>query len=155
VVVTKSYEVHGPATHYVENEDGFVDHDPQYEADDLSWWRKCFVPRFPDYAATESSVTTQTKEGEARNRFYSADVTVSTNQSSPPATPDPVAGASSDAETSGTTGVTSNTDTVHSDLEMPSIRNDISAIHEEIEELDGSDRVAILPSIKTDLSPSL
>merc|ERR1712224_129167 len=110
--------------------------------------QRCFVPKYPENArgesiASESSTQTPTQEKglveesaeEERNRFYSEDVTVSTNLTTPPGSPDkPQRPSSSQHSSKNPTHDTSN-----SDLETLSIRNIISAIDEESEEDRGSE----------------
>jgi hypothetical protein len=133
----KTYEVHDSDS---EDDDEMVEFDPQV-VENLNWWQKCFVPKYPDSPhgedrASESSIPTPTQQKgvvveeraeEARSRFYSEDVTVSTNLTTPPGTPDVPKNPSSFSHNS------------NSDVETPSIRNIISAIDEESEEVDKSD----------------
>ena len=132
----KTYEVHDSDS---EDDDEMVEFDPQV-VENLNWWQKCFVPKYPDNPhgedrASESSIPTPTQQKgavveeiaeEARSRSYSEDVTVSTNLTTPPGTPDVSKHRSTSLHNS------------NSDVETPSIRNVISAIDEESEEVDKS-----------------
>jgi len=136
VVMIKTYEVHDSDS---EDDDEMVEFDPQV-VENLNWWQKCFVPKYPDNPhgedrASESSIPTPTQQKgavveeiaeEARSRSYSEDVTVSTNLTTPPGTPDVSKHRSTSLHNS------------NSDVETPSIRNVISAIDEESEEVDKS-----------------
>jgi hypothetical protein len=133
--MTKTYEVHRHA-HDIDDEDHVVELD-QEEIPNLSRWRKFFVPRYPHHGEIEedaiNDLTVLKKDPpdeESRNRFYSADVTVLTNLSSPPATPDGSDGL--EVEIRPYRSVTS-------DLETPSIKNDIPAIDETIEDNDSAE----------------
>jgi hypothetical protein len=133
----KTYEVHDSDS---EDDDEMVEFDPQV-VENLNWWQKCFVPKYPDNPhgedrVSESSIPTPTQQKgvvveeiaeEARCRIYSEDVTVSTNLTTPPGTPNVPKHPSSSSHNS------------NSDVETPSVRNVISAIDEESEEVDKSD----------------
>lgn len=85
VVMIKTYE-------FQDGEADDLEFDPE-EIDALSWWQKCFVPRYPDHSKKQMSVSQESKsrenmDVEPRNRFFSSDVTVSTNITTPPGTPD-------------------------------------------------------------------
>jgi hypothetical protein len=78
------------------NNDNDLDFDPE-EINEMSWWQKCFVPKYPsidsnkslkDGSSADQRDKTNDENDETRNRFYSADVTVSTNLTTPPGTPD-------------------------------------------------------------------
>eukprot|EP00751_Fragilariopsis_kerguelensis_P039042 CAMPEP_0171012736 /NCGR_PEP_ID=MMETSP0736-20130129/23820_1 /TAXON_ID=186038 /ORGANISM="Fragilariopsis kerguelensis, Strain L26-C5" /LENGTH=193 /DNA_ID=CAMNT_0011446049 /DNA_START=469 /DNA_END=1051 /DNA_ORIENTATION=+ len=98
VVMIKTYEVHDSDS---EDDDEMVEFDPQV-VENLSWWQRCFVPKYPDNPTeddrvSESSIPTPTQQKgivvedrveETRCRFNSEDVTVSTNLTTPPGTPD-------------------------------------------------------------------
>jgi hypothetical protein len=133
----KTYEVHDSDS---EDDDEMVEFDPQV-VENLNWWQKFFVPKYPDNPhgedrVSEPSISTPTQQKgvaveerseEARSRFYSEDVTVSTNLTTPPGTPDVPKHPPYSSHNS------------NSDVETPSMRNVISAIDEESEEVDKSD----------------
>lgn len=141
VVMIKTYEVHD---HGDEDDDEIVEFDPQV-VENLSWWQKCFVPKYPANSFSEDQqseppISTPTQEKEVvtgkkdkiqRNRFNSEDVTVSTNLTTPPGTPDMPESHSSYNSLSRKRS--------NSDLETPTIRNIISAIDEESEIVDKSE----------------
>ena len=102
----RTYEVHDE-----ENDNGNdndVDFDPEASRE-LTWWQKCYVPKYAtihdhhkparEHTSTGKEGETSDKNDETRNRFYSADVTVHTNLTTPPGTPD-VAGSYNVAEVS-------------------------------------------------------
>ena len=150
VIMIKTYELHDSDP---EDGDDMVEFDPQV-VENLNWWQKCFVPKYPENnrvedIASESSTPTTTQEKELveeiteeeRNRFYSEDVTVSTNLTTPPGTPDKSRPDKSRLPSSSQ--ISSNNSSHNpsiSDLETRSIRNVISAIYEESEEVEKSDR---------------
>mmetsp|Transcript_2280 Transcript_2280/g.4210 ORF Transcript_2280/g.4210 Transcript_2280/m.4210 type:complete len:542 (-) Transcript_2280:329-1954(-) len=148
VVMTKTYEVHG-ASHNIDDDDGFVDVDVE-DVENLNFWRRCFVPRYPSYgdtsaAAGASIIQKNSEEGDCRNRLYSADVTVSTNHSSPPGTPEAYSAVSSDVEMSASS------DRDVADLEIPTVRTNtnISSIDEIIEESEATDDSGGIPIAST------
>jgi hypothetical protein len=145
--LTKTYEIHGRDNINVdeadEEEHGDDDEEHQHlEHHRLNCWKRMFIPRYPDCIGVDASLSRKTEDKKtvfddddaARNRVYSEDVTVSTNYSTPPATPDPFSDSlSNDGQAS-----TSTRDRIHSDMDLPSIKGNIRAIHEEVDESDSS-----------------
>ena len=157
----KTYEVHDGEE---EDDDEILEFDPQV-VENLSWWQRCFVPKYPvnypvnerhngEDVFSESAIPTPTQQKgdvdeertveESRGRCYSEDVTVSTNLTTPPGTPDitQVVSVSTPLQNayhnniSSISNISSNNNSSHNpsnsdDLETPSIRNVISAIDEE------------------------
>ena len=95
----KTYEVHDSSS---EDDDQIVEFDPEV-VENLNWWQRCFVPKYPGdpchdgedtFPDTHIPIEIQgnaSKEDrieESRGRFNSEDVTVSTNLTTPPGTPD-------------------------------------------------------------------
>jgi hypothetical protein len=84
----KSYEVE-------DGEDG-DENDLDFEHDEikqLSFWRQCFVPKYRTHETPKERASSKRDERsddieDTRTRFYSADVTVQTNLTTPPGTPD-------------------------------------------------------------------
>lgn len=147
VVMIKTYEVHDTVS---EDDDEMVDFDPEV-VENLNFWQRCFVPKYPndpgksdkeDCSDTHIPIETQharIKEEEleeTRARFNSEDVTVQTNLTTPPGTPD-VKYSCSVSSTSCKKGIIPRNASYSSDLEIPSFRNNITAIDEEkAEEID-------------------
>jgi len=145
VVMIKTYEVHDSDS---EDDDEMVEFDPQV-VENLSWWQRCFVPKYPDNPTeddrvSESSIPTPTQQKgivvedrveETRCRFNSEDVTVSTNLTTPPGTPDIPKNPSSLQNSYNSLSQNLS----NADLETPSLRNIISAIDEESEIVDKSE----------------
>jgi len=99
VVMMRAYEVQDEEND--NDNDIDVGFDPEASRE-LTWWQKCYVPKYAtihDHHKPAREHTSTDKEGEAddkndetRNRFYSADITVHTNLTTPPGTPDVAAG---------------------------------------------------------------
>jgi hypothetical protein len=128
--MTKTYEVHHHLRDTDENDDVIVELQ-QEEIQNLSWWRRLFLPRYPHFGdvVDEEDINDidQTKnpvDPEARNRFYSADVTVATNYSSPPTTPDGNNGIASEVEIPSYRKICSDLETTI-EYDIPSIGEDI------------------------------
>lgn len=152
VVMIKTYEVHDPAD---EDDDEMLEFDPEV-VENLNWWQRCFVPRYPVNRCpsekddlSESQISTdehanaviEEKRVDSRDRFNSEDVTVQTNVTTPPGTPDVKRAVSipTSASTSSRNNNIPRNASHSSDLETHSIRNMISAIdEEECEDLDKS-----------------
>lgn len=154
VVMIKTYEVHDSNS---EDDDEILEFDPQV-VENLNWWQRCFVPNHPDNVhrsegdvLSESAIPTSTQQkgdaeervDESRGRFDSEDVTVSTNLTTPPGTPDVtqfvVSSTSSQNSYNNNNNSISHNRSNSVDLETLSIRNAISAIdEEESEEVDKS-----------------
>ncbi|VEU40569.1 unnamed protein product [Pseudo-nitzschia multistriata] len=143
----RTYEVHDLDS---ENDDEMVEFDPQV-VENLNWWQRCFIPKYPDTVRgnvegalsneTESQQKGQRDETieERRCRFHSEDVTVSTNLTTPPGTPNvtkvsSVSSSSQSVSNKTTSSNTSKTPSKSNDVETPLIRKAISAIDEEPEE---------------------
>ncbi|KAL3915530.1 MAG: hypothetical protein SGILL_005606 [Bacillariaceae sp.] len=159
VVLTKTYEVHGLDQIEDDDESSVDDDEEQQPQHDHSHhhhtncWKQMFVPKYPDCVGLDASVSRPSEEvknalkddDQARNRVYSEDVTVSTNYSSPPATPDPF----SDSMSNDTR------DRLNSDMELiPSVKGSIPAIHEEADESDSSVDDRNSNTSLVDLTPS-
>ena len=148
----KTYEVHDPTA---EDDDEMLEFDPEV-VENLNWWQRCFVPRYPvnhcpsekdDFSEsqipTDDQVNADIEEkiDHSRDRFNSEDVTVQTNLTTPPGTPDvnrAVKIPSSTSNSCRNNNMPRNA-SYSSDLETHSIRNVISAIdEEESEEIDKS-----------------
>ena len=145
----KTYEIRDSSS---EDDDEMVEFDPEV-VENLNWWQRCFVPKYPvnrydggEDELSGSSIPIETQQRgnkekqleESRGRFNSEDVTVSTNLTTPPGTPNvkkalslssSVHNGSSNCRNNNAPLKTSNS----IDLETPSIRNTISAIDEEYE----------------------
>lgn len=118
-----------------------------------------FVPRYPDSVsdvesgAVGGSNNSKKNDGTSRSRIHSEDVTVSTDHSTPPATPGPYSDATSDDDTiairdrlnsrdfllpndemTGTRDRLNSKDRLLSDWDASSIKGKIPAISEEVEE---------------------
>ncbi len=143
VVMIKTYEVHDATT---EDDDEMLEFDPEV-VKNLNWWQRCFVPKYPidpgrsdKEDCSDSHIPIETHQArikeeqleESRTRFNSEDVTVQTNLTTPPGTPD-VKYPSNSCKN----GNISRNASYSSDLEIPSFRNNIPAIDEEVaEEID-------------------
>ena len=92
-------------TYEVEDEENDNDNDVGFDPEashELTWWQKCYVPKYAtihdhhkparEHTSADKEGETSDKNDETRNRFYSADVTVHTNLTTPPGTPDVAAG---------------------------------------------------------------
>jgi len=154
VVMIKTYEIHDSSS---EDDDEMVEFDPEV-VDNLNWWQRCFVPKYPidscrsgEDTFLENRASTETHEmgfkeerikESSRSRFNSEDVTVSTNLTTPPGTPDIKRTVSISSSMHNVSNSCRNVNISHNastsnDLETPSIRiNAISAIDEESEEVD-------------------
>lgn len=130
--MTKTYEVHGAHPEQqcddVEHHQAIIEH--------TTCCQRWFVPRYPDIlsdvevgAVGDDLEKKEDQDGTSRTRVYSEDVTVATNFSSPPATPDPTASSDEPGET---------LDRLNSDLDPPSIKTKIPSICEEVEENESS-----------------
>mmetsp|Transcript_4318 Transcript_4318/g.9713 ORF Transcript_4318/g.9713 Transcript_4318/m.9713 type:complete len:518 (-) Transcript_4318:914-2467(-) len=143
VVMIKTYEIHDSNS---EDDDEMVEFDPQV-VENLYWWQRCFVPKYPDschLSGADVFDSALSPEGEqkrnkdeqveaSRARFNSEDVTVSTNLTTPPGTPDvkqavllSIHNACNNFRNNNSSHNRSNSN----DLETPSKRA-ISAINEE------------------------
>lgn len=131
VVMIKTYEVHDETS---EDDDEMLEFAPEV-VEKLNWWQRCFVPKYPTHPCrsdkddcSDSHIAIDAEQGrikeeqteESRDRFNSEDVTVQTNLTTPPGTPDIKYSCSSGS-------IPRNS----SDLDLPSIRNNIPAIDEE------------------------
>lgn len=143
--MTKTYEILDDVD---EGDDEMVEFDPQV-VENLNWWQRCFVPKYPGYPCNDGedaspgsvSSTPSQRKGEieecikdSRDRFNSEDVTVSTNLTTPPGTPDinyARSAASTQKRSNRGNGDSAINTFTPSDVENPSIRNGISAIDEE------------------------
>ena len=141
----RTYEVHDSDS---EDDDRMVEFDPQV-VENLNWWQKCFVPKYPDSLRcnTEDDIRESDnpipseQKGErvvenVRGRFHSEDVTISTNVTTPPGTPDIKrsfsASSSSQNVLNNSNGIMiSQHSSNFNDVETPLIRNAIPAIDEE------------------------
>ena len=152
----KTYEVHDSSS---QDDDEMVEFDPEV-VENLNWWQKCFVPKYPvdschreedtfpeTHVPIEAQGNEDKEEGmeESRGRLNSEDVTVSTNLTTPPGTPDvkkniPVPYSTHSASNSCRNNNTSYNPLNSVDLETLSMRNVISAIDEE--ESEDVDRIA-------------
>lgn len=137
VVMIKTYEVSNVDE---DDDDEMVEFDPQV-VDNLSWWQRCFVPKYPenhisediqsengqtDAIGAQKGITVDNKTESARSRLNSEEVTVSTNlTTTPPGTPD--------LHRTNLNTRSSSRNMPCSDQDPPSIRNNISAIDEESE----------------------
>lgn len=150
----KTYEVHDSSTG---DDDEMVEFDPEV-VENLNWWQRCFVPKYPvnrchsgEDELSDSDIPIETQQRgskeeeleESRGRFNSEDVTVSTNLTTPPGTPDvkkPLSLSSSihNGHNNCRNNIIPNNPSTSSDLETLSIRNAIPAIDEESEEVDRS-----------------
>eukprot|EP00532_Pseudo-nitzschia_australis_P008485 CAMPEP_0168167434 /NCGR_PEP_ID=MMETSP0139_2-20121125/2545_1 /TAXON_ID=44445 /ORGANISM="Pseudo-nitzschia australis, Strain 10249 10 AB" /LENGTH=502 /DNA_ID=CAMNT_0008084671 /DNA_START=666 /DNA_END=2174 /DNA_ORIENTATION=- len=145
VVMIRTYEVHDSDS---EDDDRMVEFDPQV-VENLNWWQKCFVPKYPDslrchredaLSESDNPIPLEQK-GEivvenVRGRVHSEDVTISTNVTTPPGTPD--INKSCSVSSSAQNGVNKRNDIMISksssnsnDVETPLIRNAIPSIDEE------------------------
>lgn len=146
--MTKTYEVDDSTS---EDDDEMLEFDPEV-VENLNWWQRCFVPKYPvnqclsgEEECSESRISVQTQQRgnkveqleESRDRFNSEDVTVQTNLTTPPGTPD-VNMAISLPLTSCRDNNLPHNQSHSSGLETPSMRNTISAIDEEESEVDKS-----------------
>jgi len=145
VVMIKTYEIKDLNS---EDDHEIVEFDPEV-VENLNWWQRCFVPKYPENSCRsgqdeflESQLPKETHQKgfkeeqleESRGRFYSEDVTVSTNLTTPPGTPDVYKAISKSSSNISNSSRNNNIslDPSHSnDLESASIRNGISAIDEE------------------------
>ena len=150
----KTYEIHNSSS---EDDDEMVEFDPEV-VDNLNWWQRCFVPKYPidgcrsgedtflEYRVPiethEKGFKEERMEESSRSRFNSEDVTVSTNLTTPPGTPDikrtvPISSSMHNVSNSCKNINISHNPSSSNDLETPSMRrNAISAIDEESEEVD-------------------
>jgi len=155
VVMIKTYEVHDPTS---EDDDEMLEYDPEV-VENLSCWQRCFVPKHPVNRClsekdeiSECQIPTETQQTanieekleESRGRFHSEDVTVQTNLTTPPGTPDVKRAVSLPSSTQISSNGCRNSNiprnaSYSSDVENNPIRNVISAIdEEEYEEVDKS-----------------
>ena len=151
----KTYEVHDPTS---EDDDEMLEYDPEV-VENLSCWQRCFVPKHPVNRClsekdeiSECQIPTETQQTanieekleESRGRFHSEDVTVQTNLTTPPGTPDVKRAVSLPSSTQISSNGCRNSNiprnaSYSSDVENNPIRNVISAIdEEEYEEVDKS-----------------
>ena len=149
VVMIKTYEVHDENS---EDDDEILEFAPEV-VEKLNWWQRCFVPKYPTNPChsdkddcSESQIVSDTEQGttkeeqteESRDRFNSEDVTVQTNLTTPPGTPDIKYSCSVSSNSCRNGSIPRNT-SCSSDLDLPSIRNNIPAIDEE--EAEETDKV--------------
>ena len=149
VVMIKTYEIHDS---FSEDDDEMLEFDPEV-VENLNWWQRCFVPKYPVHrcisgedVCSESHIPIETQQRgnkeeqleESRGRFNSEDVTVQTNLTTPPGTPDVKMAVPLCSNSCRNNNIPRNP-SYSSDLETPSTRNIISAIdEEESEEVDKS-----------------
>jgi len=147
VVMIKTYEVRDSTS---EDDDEMLEFDPEV-VENLNWWQRCFVPKHPvirchsgENSLTESYIPVEARQKrneetrleDSRGRFNSEDVTVSTNQTTPPGTPD-IKATNTTASSMYNVSISYKTNNISrhpsnaNDLETPSLRNTISAIDEE------------------------
>jgi len=153
VIMIKTYEVHDSSS---QDDDEMVEFDPEV-VENLNWWQRCFVPKYPvdvchrgeeKFTETHNPIEIQDDKDkeerleESRGRFNSEDVTVSTNLTTPPGTPDVKNNVPVPSSTYNVSNSCRNNNTSYNllnsvDLEILSMRNIISAIdEEESEEVD-------------------
>jgi len=153
VVMIKTYEVHDSNS---EDDDQMVEFDPEV-VENLNWWQRCFVPKYPVDLSHDREDTfpdthipreiqgngdKEDRMEESRARFNSEDVTVSTNLTTPPGTPDvkrniPVSLCTHTSSIGSRNNSVAYNPLNSIELETPSMRNAISAIdEEESEEVD-------------------
>ncbi len=151
----KTYEVHDPTS---EDDDEMLEYDPEV-VENLNCWQRCFVPKHPvnrrlseKDEISECQIPTETQQTaiikekfeDSRGRFHSEDVTVQTNLTTPPGTPDVKRAVSLPSSTQNSSNACRNNNiprnaSCSSDVENRSMRNVISAIdEEESEEVDKS-----------------
>ncbi|KAG7370987.1 bile acid:sodium symporter [Nitzschia inconspicua] len=132
VVMTKTYEVHGA---HPEQECDDEEHHQEVVAH-TNCCKRMFVPRYPDAISdmetgalgVNDDNKKEKRDESFRTRLHSADVTVCTNCSSPPPTPDPFSNVSLNDDPAGAR------DRLNSDLDPPSVKGKIPAICEGVEE---------------------
>jgi hypothetical protein len=142
----KTYEIKDPNS---KDDHEMVEFDPEV-VENLNWWQSCFVPKYSENSCrsgqdefSESQLPKETHQKgskeeqleESRGRFNSEDVTVSTNLTTPPGTPN-VHKAISKSSSNISNNISPDPSNSN-DLESASIRNGIPAIdEEEVEEVD-------------------